>query len=166
MKKIKIINTGGTFNKRYNSFNGNLDVPSDNKAIKKILKEVLRTDKLPSIEGVIYKDSLEINKEDRQILVDKILEIKEEKILIIHGTDTMEKTAKFLSKFVQNKQIILTGAMIPFSINSIEAVGNLMQGYGFLQGNNINGIYISMNGYVREYTNITKNKQLGRFECR
>ena len=35
--KITIINTGGTFNKRYNPIKGQLEVPSDNIALDKII---------------------------------------------------------------------------------------------------------------------------------
>ncbi len=36
--KITVLNTGGTFNKRYNPIKGQLEVPSDNIALDKIVK--------------------------------------------------------------------------------------------------------------------------------
>jgi L-asparaginase len=77
----------------------------------------------------------------------------------------MDKTATFLSQFQFEKQIILVGAMEPYLINPIEGVGNLMQAYGFLLGNDFNGIYISMHGIVSSFEKIKKNKELGVFEC-
>jgi len=38
MKKIFILNTGGTFNKIYNPLNGKLEVAKNNDAIENILK--------------------------------------------------------------------------------------------------------------------------------
>jgi L-asparaginase len=160
-----IINTGGTFNKVYNSSNGELDVPLDNKAIENIFKNVCRKNNIPKIKGIIYKDSLEIDDKDRKSLLSLIESLSENKILIVHGTDTIDITAKFLASNITNKKIVLTGAMIPFSIDKTEAVGNLMQGYGFLQSNIENGVFISMNGFVRPYEQIKKNKNKGVFEC-
>ena len=165
MNKIIVINTGGTFNKRYNPLEGELQVPHDNTALETIFNQFCLTNKVPKIKGIIYKDSLEINKKDRKQLVKMIKALQEKNILIVHGTDTMDKTAAYLHKHIIDKQIVITGAMTPFSIKQIEAVSNLMQGYGFLQGNKNNGIYISMNGFVKEYTKIKKNRKLGVFQC-
>ncbi len=160
---ILIINTGGTFNKIYNEINGKLIVPTHNKAIDVILK----TSKISTIniEGIIYKDSLNINKKDRRILTQYINKSNYKKIIIIHGTDTMNKTAKFLDKRVTNKQIILTGSMKPFNINPIEATSNLMSAFGFLNSCKKNNIYICMHGLIKKHTKIKKNRQLGIFEC-
>ncbi|MEA3289394.1 MAG: asparaginase domain-containing protein [Campylobacterota bacterium] len=140
MKKILILNTGGTFNKIYDEISGKLYVAKHNLALKKIIK----TSKLSNIkiDGLIYKDSLDITKKDRKKLVSYIHKSDFDNIIIVHGTDTIDKTASYLDKYIINKQIILTGAMKPFSINNIEAVSNLMSGYGYMQSNKKNGIYI------------------------
>jgi L-asparaginase len=161
--KILILNTGGTFNKIYNPLIGKLIVPKNNNAIDDILlKSNIYNIK---VDNLIYKDSLEINKADRLELVQYIKKSNYNKIIIIHGTDTMNMTAKFLDKNIKTKQIILTGAMIPYSINKIEAISNFMIGYGFLINNNNNNIYISMHGNIKKYTKIKKNYQKGIFKC-
>lgn len=162
-KNILVINTGGTFNKQYNELNGNLIIKKNNNVVKKILSK----SKIENIEikGIIYKDSLDITNEDRKLLVKYINQSKYEKVMIIHGTDTMDQTALYIDKHIKDKQIVLTGAMVPYSINKIEAVANMMMGYGYLLSNEKNGVMISMHGMVKKYKKIKKNRELGVFEC-
>jgi len=158
---IEIINTGGTFNKRYNPLNGELEVPNDFIAIKEILKKSL-FQKEYKITQIISKDSLEFTKEDRKLLVKTIQNSKADKIIIVHGTDTMTKSAKFIDKFINNKIIVFTGAMKPYEIEKVEAVSNFMMGIGFLENAN-NGVYISMHGIIKKYDKIQKNYKKGIF---
>jgi len=157
---IHFINTGGTFNKRYNPLTGSLDVPSDYEAIEDILKKSLFNQKY-KITQIISKDSLEFTKKDRELLLKTIQDSKEDKIVVIHGTDTMKKSAKFVLK-IKNKKVVFCGAMKPYEINSIEAVSNLFLAIGFIQ-NAKNGIYISMNGVVDNYKKIEKDYKKGVF---
>lgn len=78
-KKIKIINIGGTFNKIYKPTTGEFIVPTDDSAILNILKETFKTNTLPKIEGCIYKDSLEMDKNDRKTLLKTIIASKEKR---------------------------------------------------------------------------------------
>jgi L-asparaginase len=162
-KNILVINTGGTFNKQYNELDGSLIIKKNSDLVKEILNKSKIDTK--EIKGIIYKDSLDITDKDRQLLVKFINQSKYKKILIIHGTDTMDKTALFLDKNIKDKQIVLTGAMVPYSISKTEAVSNLMMGYGYLLANNKNNVYISMHGMVEKYEKIKKNRELGMFEC-
>jgi len=162
-KDILIINTGGTFNKQYNQLNGSLVIKKSNDLVKSILQK----SKIENIEveGIIYKDSLELTDDDRTLLAQYIQKVKYKKIVIIHGTDTMDQTAQFLNDTITDKQIVLTGAMVPYSITKVEAVSNMMMGYGYLLSNTQNGIFISMHGMVENYKKIKKNRVLGLFEC-
>jgi len=53
-----------------------------------------------SIENVLDKDSRFITDEDRKLLVDKIKATSAEKIILTHGTFTMEDTAKYIGKLM------------------------------------------------------------------
>ena len=161
MKKILIINTGGTFNKVYNPLTGSLDIELTGRAIKSIAKAWLTKFKILNIIG---KDSLDMTDEDRELIIKKIQKVKEKNIIIVHGTDTMDKTAKYLDKANLNKKIILTGSMLPYSINPIESVSNLCSSYGYLQVLKEKGIFISMNGVIKGYKRVVKNKEKGYFE--
>ena len=156
-----ILNTGGTFNKRYNPLDGQLEVPVDNEAVEKILSSF---DKEYNLAGVIYKDSLEIDSDDRKMLANIIMGSEDDKFLIIHGTDTMSDTAEFLSTIFEDRKIVLVGAMKPFEIDSIEATLNLGMAIGFLEALDNNGVHICMNGHVCEWDKLTKNHSKGKFE--
>ncbi len=161
MKKILIINTGGTFNKVYNPLNGNLEIEPRGKAIKEISKAWLNKLK---ILNIIAKDSLDMNHQDREMIKEEIKKAKEKNIIVVHGTDTMHLTAQFLAKAKLNKKIILTGAMVPHSIKPIESTANLSSAYGYLQMLDKKGVFISMNGIIKDYKKVLKNKEKGYFE--
>lgn len=159
--KITIINTGGTFNKRYNPLTGNLDVPADNVALDKIIASCHNVDF--EIKNIVSKDSLDMDDNDRQIITDAIKESKNDKIIVIHGTDTVDLTSEFLYKQVDDKKIVFTGAMIPMSIDEVEATMNFSQALGFLSAEVQNGIYIAMHGVVVSHSKIKKDKSVGKF---
>ncbi|QNM87721.1 asparaginase domain-containing protein [Aliarcobacter cryaerophilus] len=159
--KITVINTGGTFNKRYNPILGELEVPKDSLALDEIISYCYNIDF--EVLNIISKDSLEMSDVDRELIVKTIKNIKNENIIIVHGTDTMDLTAKYLDEKIKDKTIILTGAMLPISINKIEATLNFSQAIGFLNSNCENGIYISMHGSVKNYKKLIKNRELGKF---
>jgi len=161
MKKILIINTGGTFNKVYNPLTGNLDIDSTGEAIKEIAKAWLTELKVLNIIG---KDSLDMTDKDRESMVTSIQEASEKNIIIVHGTDTIDKTAAFIANAKLNKKIVLTGAMVPYSINPIEATSNLSSSYGFLYGLEKKGVFISMNNVIKGHKRVVKNKEKGYFE--
>ena len=162
MKDIFIINTGGTFNKRYNPLEGELEVPKDSIALEYILKYFYNLQY--EIKNIIHKDSLDMQTSDRQEMVELIKNSSSEKILIIHGTDTMDKTAEFLEKYINDKTILLTGAMVPCSIDSVEANANLSMALGYLLNCTKNGIFIAMHGLVDEHKNVYKNRDIGVFQ--
>ena len=156
-----ILNSGGTFNKRYNPISGEMEVPYDNYAVEKIVNS-LEIDF--DLAGVVYKDSLDMDMDDRKMVASIIMESKDDSFIIIHGTDTMDITAEFLSEIFDDRKIVLIGAMKPFEIDNIEASLNVGIAIGFLNTNPKNGVYISMNGFIKKHNEIVKNKVLGKFE--
>jgi len=159
--KITIINTGGTFNKRYNPIKGMLEVPSDHIALNKIIRSCHNVEF--EIHNIISKDSLDIDDNDREIIVDVINQTKNEKIIIIHGTDTIDITSAFLKKKILNKTIVFTGAMVPLSIDEAEATMNFSLSLGFLSANCANGVYLAMHGIVLDSEKLFKDKSKGKF---
>ncbi|MFY9100318.1 asparaginase domain-containing protein [Aliarcobacter cryaerophilus] len=159
--KITIINTGGTFNKRYNPLSGELDVPKDSLALDEIISYCYNIDF--DVLNVISKDSLDMSDADREFIVKTIKNCKNENIIIVHGTDTIDLTASFIDENIKDKTIVLTGAMLPISINKIEATLNFASAIGFLNANIKNGIYISMHGSVKNYKKLIKNREIGQF---
>ena len=156
-----ILNTGGTFNKRYNPLSGELEVPVDNYAVESILESIKET---YNLAGVMYKDSLEIDTDDRKMLASIIMESKDDTFVIIHGTDTMENTAEFLDEIFDDRKIILVGAMKPYEIEPLESTLNLGMAIGFSKSIGINGVYICMSGYIQLWNKLQKNRMKGTFE--
>ena len=159
--KITVINTGGTFNKRYNPLSGELEVPKDSLALDEIISYCYNIDF--DVLNVISKDSLDMSDADREFIVKTIKNCKNENIIIVHGTDTIDLTASFIDENIKDKTIVLTGAMLPISINKIEATLNFSQAIGFFNSNCESGIYISMHGSVKNYKKLVKNRELGKF---
>ena len=159
--KITVLNTGGTFNKRYNPIKGLLEVPSDNIALDKIVKSCFNVEF--DIKNIVSKDSLDFTQEDREIILENIKNSASDKIIIIHGTDTVDLTAKFIEDKVKEKKIVFTGAMVPMSIDEVEATMNFSQAIGFLNAPISNGIYLSMHGVVLEHSKLLKDRSVGQF---
>lgn len=155
-----ILNTGGTFNKCYDPKNGELFVPENNKAIEAIVSVFTNT---IAVRGLIYKDSLDMTLDDRELLGKTINQSDENTILVIHGTDTMDLSAQYIASLGLNKVVVFTGAMIPFSIESIEATANLAMAIGYTH-HALNGVYIVMQGVCGPYNRVIKNRELGKFE--
>ena len=161
MQNITIISTGGTFNKYYDSITGDLLIDNTSSGLVDISDKWLCG---LDIINIIGKDSLDMDDGDRLEILETIKQINHSKIIIVHGTDTIDTTAKYLSSHNISKQIILTGAMMPYSIDSVEATANLASAYGYISAKDRDGIYISMNGVIGDYRNVKKDRILGRFD--
>ena len=103
-----ILNTGGTFNKCYNPLTGELFVPSDNGAVEEILQSLVIDIK---VQGILYKDSLDMDDTDRSLLADTIAKTDEKVIIVVHGTDTMDLSAEAIARLALQKTVVFTGAL-------------------------------------------------------
>jgi len=157
---IKIIVTGGTFDKEYNELTGELFFNKTH--ISEMLK--LGRSRLElKIKTLMMRDSLQMIDSDIKSILKECQNSEEDNILITHGTDKMTKTAKALGQFIKNKTIIITGAIIPYAFGSSDGMFNLGSALAFVQ-NLPHGVYIAMNGKYFHYENVRKNKQNGNFE--
>ena len=160
MKYIKLFATGGTFDKEFNEINGNLEFQKTN------LYELLELGRCKldiKIETLMMIDSLKMSEAERSYIVEKCKKENTRKIVITHGTDTIVETAKMLAKSIQDKTVILTGAMIPINFGSSDGLFNLGSALSFVQILEP-GIYITMNGRYFHWDNVVKNKKIGIFE--
>ncbi len=156
-----ILNTGGTFNKRYNPVSGLLEVPFDNAAIESI---AARFTCQYNVAGVLYKDSAAFTHDDRKMIADIILASSEREIVVVHGTDTMHLSAAYLSTILEDRVVVLTGAMVPYEIDAVEATANFSMALGFAQAVPTCGVYICMQGLAMPWDRVVKNRESGRFE--
>lgn len=158
--KIKIIVTGGTFDKEYNELTGQLFFKDTH------LPEMLNLGRSlinVTVETAMMIDSLEMTDKHRENIASHCKKAKEKNIIITHGTDTMPETAKYLSKHIKNKTIVLTGAMVPYKFGSSDGLFNLGSALAFVQ-TLPPGIYVAMNGKYFHADKVKKNKRKGIFE--
>jgi L-asparaginase len=160
MKNILLVNTGGTFNKVYDPLSGELPVDTTATALEDIASRWLCDFEITNIIG---KDSLHINSQDRLLLLATINLSEHDDIIIVHGTDTMHITAEYLADADLDKRIVLTGAMVPYAIDPVEATANLASAFGYLQKLDEDGIYIAMNGVFGPAETIEKEREVGKF---
>jgi L-asparaginase len=159
---IRVLVTGGTFDKEYDEINGRLYFKQTH------LPELFNFGRCAldiSIRTLMMIDSLEMTEEDREIIIRACKRCKEEQVVITHGTDTMVKTAQILESHKINKTIVLTGAMIPIKFGSSDGFFNLGSALAFAQ-TLPHGVYIAMNGKYFNANNVIKNKKTGFFEER
>ena len=157
---LKVFITGGTFDKEYNLINGELFFQDTH------LNEMLRLGRSQvqvEVRTIMMVDSIRINDDDRQIILQNCLKTKENRILVTHGTDTMVETASVLAKHIHDKTIVLTGAMIPYTFGSSDGLFNLGSALAYVQVLPF-GIYIAMNGRFFKWNEVQKNKKTGFFE--
>ena len=164
MADILLINTGGTFNKRYDEITGELYVPAGERAVEAVLAE-LRGNLDIRLVGMLHKDSLEMDETDRDRIAQAILDGAERRVLIVHGTDTMHLTAAHLEKRCPGRRIVLTGAMKPHAYDRQEAAVNLALSLGWLLAGDGAGVHIGMHGLVRPYAGMVKDCAKGVFRA-
>ena len=157
---IKIFVTGGTFDKEYNELTGQLYFKETH------LQEMLnlgRNTVEVTVRTLMMIDSLLMTAEDRELIVHQCRKAEEDKIIITHGTDTMQVTAAVLADANIPKTVVLTGAMIPYKFGSSDGFFNLGSALAFVQTLPA-GVYVAMNGRYFNWDNVRKNVQTGRFE--
>ncbi|MGA8029069.1 MAG: asparaginase domain-containing protein [Bryobacteraceae bacterium] len=157
---IRILVTGGTFDKEYDEIGGRLYFKDSH--LPEMLK--LGRSKLNlEVRTLMMIDSLEMTEADRELIVEQCRATPESRIVITHGTDTMEVTAKAVAAKVQGKTIVLTGAMIPYKFGSSDGLFNLGSALAFVQ-TLPQGVYVAMNGRCFPADRVHKNRQTGIFD--
>ncbi len=158
---LHIFVTGGTFDKEYNELNGSLYF-NQTHVEEMLAKGRSRLDL--RIETLFMKDSLDFTDAERETIFHACEKSPSNRLLITHGTDTMTQTAEYLQGKLQNKTIVLTGAMIPYKFGSSDGMFNLGSALAFTQILP-SGVYISMNGKMFEAGKVRKNLDKGEFEA-
>ena len=159
---VRILVTGGTFDKNYHELEGRLFFQQTH------VPEMLRLGRCRlavTVEPLMLIDSLEMTDADRALVLDACRRASESRIVITHGTDTMEHTARTVGAAALAKTIVLTGAMVPYTFGSSDGLFNLGSALAFAQAL-AHGTYVAMNGRCFAWDNVRKNKTSGVFEER
>ena len=157
---IRVLVTGGTFDKEYNEITGELFFRDTH------LREMLSLGRCRvsiKVTDVMMVDSLTMSEHDRLIIAQNCAKARERRILITHGTDTMIQTAAVIARTVKDKTIALTGAMIPYTFGSSDGLFNLGSALAYVQLLD-SGVYVVMNGRCFAWNKVRKNRKSGVFE--
>jgi L-asparaginase len=157
---IRILITGGTIDKEYDPFSGELTFARSH--LSNMLNQVRCTARFV-LEEMMLKDSLQMRRKDREEISKKCLDCPERKLIVTHGTDTMVETARVLGKNVKDKTVVLVGSMIPYAFGASDALFNLGCAFAAVQALQ-QGVYITMNGRIFVWDNVRKNRESGEFE--
>jgi len=159
--QIRILVTGGTFDKEYDELTGKLFFRDTH------VEEMLRLGRARldlSIETAMMIDSLDMDDAGRARIVAGCRSARERAVVVTHGTDTMVETARALATAaLQDKTIVLTGAMVPYAFGSSDGLFNLGSALSFAQVLPP-GVYIAMNGRHFAWDQVRKNRETGVFE--
>ncbi|MEX2443440.1 MAG: asparaginase domain-containing protein [Alkalispirochaeta sp.] len=187
---VRLIITGGTFDKQYDAIRGELTFQ------KTHMPEILDTVRCTvpvELELNQLIDSLEMGESDRERIVAACCAAPENRIVITHGTDTMTVTAERLAAEMtgaavaggiagregaakqgaggggtdagplSGKTIVLTGAMVPFTVAGSDALFNL--GGALVAVQTLPpGVYIVMHGRTFSAGEVKKDRIAGRFQ--
>lgn len=160
--RIRILVTGGTFDKEYDELTGRLFFKDTH------LDEMLRRGRClldVVAETVMMVDSLDMDDAARAAVVARARDCGEANVVITHGTDTMVHTARALAAAdLPGKTIVLTGAMIPYAFGSSDGLFNLGSALSFVQVLPP-GVYVAMNGQHFRWDCVRKNTANGCFEA-
>jgi L-asparaginase len=159
---IRVLVTGGTFDKEYDELTGRLFFKDTH------IQEMLRLGRcrVPvEVETLMMVDSLEMTDADRAAIARRCVEVAETRIVVTHGTDTMVETAAVLARETSgtNKTIVLTGAMVPWAFGSSDGLFNLGSAVSFVQALAA-GVYVAMNGRCFSWDDVRKDRAAGVFE--
>lgn len=160
VKPIRVIVTGGTFDKYYDEIRGELTFKES--VLPEILK-LVRVEVPVEIETNQLIDSLHMQDVNRASVAQACSRASEEFIIVTHGTDTMVETAALIGAAGLEKTVVLTGAMVPYRVQGSDALFNFGSAFSAVQVLP-HGVWIVMSGRVFAWDKVQKNRQRGRFE--
>lgn len=157
---MRIIVTGGTFDKHYDPLRGELTFQDSH--LPAILQQARLT--IPvTLEINQMIDSLHMQDVNRQHILTACRTAPEAQIVVIHGTDTMALTARVIGEAHLEKTVVLTGAMVPYAVMGSDSLFNL--GFACAAAQLLpHGVYVAMNGRVFDWQTVRKDKATGLFE--
>jgi L-asparaginase len=160
--RIRIIVTGGTFDKQYDELTGRLFF-RETHVPEMLGRGRCRLD--VTVDTVMMVDSLDLDDRGRALIVDRCRTSQEQALVVTHGTDTMVETAQALAAArLLDRTIVLTGAMIPYAFGSSDGLFNLGSALSFAQVLPP-GVYVAMNGQYFAWNRVYKNRESGIFEA-
>ncbi|MBT3236668.1 MAG: asparaginase [Bdellovibrionales bacterium] len=164
---VVIISVGGTIEKSYDESDGSL--ANRESLLQQLIIQRMR---LPyhklSVVMPFSKDSLDMSDEDRSLLLMSVKAqlSRKEPIVVIHGTDTMARSARYIQQEIGDLEIpiVFTGAMRPMEFRDSDGYQNVCEAL-YASTLTSPGVYISFHGRLLPMPHVRKNLRLGTFEA-
>lgn len=183
MRHIVILSTGGTIEKVYDEFTGQLVNRGSN--IQRMIARLRLPDTNIRIREVFSKDSLHITDDERRQIVSAVREElaaspRPDGVVIIHGTDTLCLTGELLHESLMgaaggsgaaarpasspgsSAAVVLTGAWKPFELEHSDAMQNLTEAL-FACTMLPPGVYVVAHGRSLKFPGVVKDREQGTF---
>ena len=161
-----ILTTGGTIEKVYDEFEGSLE-NKDTIVKNKILQKLRLPYTEIQVKQIMSKDSLFMDDKDREFILETIKTYSKfgNPVVVLHGTDTLDKTAKYCFDNFKNISVpvVFTGAMKPLGFDDSDAAQNVIEAIFAARISNP-GFYATFHGKLFKIPNVRKNKTKGTFE--
>ena len=163
---IHFVITGGTIDSHWEVSKDTV-VPLEKSAIPPFMS-ILNLYSPLKYTLVCLKDSRDLTKKDLKNIANTIEKSRHKKIIVTHGTYTMQGTATYLIRHLRrsDQTIIFTGSFIPVSgFAPTDAAFNL--GYALAKAQDLPpGIYICMHGRVFKAGFVVKDVKKGVFKTK
>ena len=162
--RLTILTTGGTIDKTYDELQGSL------RNSRTVLDVILGSLRIPDLfirhVEVMHKDSFDMTDEDRKVIAKAVLDAvpTSDAVVILHGTDTLEKTGEHLHDACEDFTIpvILTGAMRPYEFRDTDALQNVTE--ALLAARLLDrGVHVAMHNRVLSFPGVVKDRQARTF---
>lgn len=167
MRRIHILTTGGTMEKRYVEQAGLMQ--NTEPQISRCLALLRLPEVEVAVEALMNKDSLAMTEADRTVIAERAAALVSADIpvLITHGTDTMVETGLVVAERVREARVpvVFTGAMTPFGIEGSDAMQNLTEALiatGLLGA----GVFLAFHGEIFPIREVRKDRDQSRFKRR
>ena len=160
MAPLLIISCGGTFDKSRFTKSGKF-VCGEPAAHSMLKAARISTDHC-EVRSLMKKDSLDMDDADRNAVKKAIIEAPQDRIAIVHGTDTLVKTARYLVGAAPKKTVSIVGAMNPAVFTGSDASFNLGFGLAVALGWP-SGVWVAMHGGVWEPSKVQKDPKRQQF---
>ena len=157
---VGVLITGGTLDKVHDTATENLVLDGETR-VPDIYTQGRA--KISRFEILMQIDSLDMTDAHRAKILKAVITAPENRLVITHGTGTMELTAKALDGNIGEKTVVLTGAMRPWTLGRSD--GNFNLGGAIIAARLLPaGVYGVMNGRIFTAQDLRKDVANGRFD--
>jgi len=169
VRKITLITTGGTIEKTYDEYAGEL--VNRRSIVRRMIDELRLEDTEVNVLELMSKDSLVMTDADRNRILEVVKAVcgsgddgDTTGIVVLHGTDTLSVTGEKLHRELDKPAVpvILTGAMRPFEMKRSDALQNLTEAI-FATGLLSPGVYCVAHGRALAFPGVEKDVERGTF---